>query len=153
MGGAYAAALAAAHPDISTLALLAPVAFPHLVFPTFFQAEHRAQLVRYGWMDWLGWPVGAGFMDSLNNLDPLVAFRSAAIPALVIHGTGDQEVAPENAYAYEALGAQRKTIDEADHLFSGVRFKEQLFSLIIEWFLKQCHRRCNDDTITGGFSK
>ena len=133
LGGTFAAAVAAANTTVRAVALLAPVAYPNQVFRTFFQPYHWNQLERYGWMDWLGWAVGRDFIRSLNEIDPLVAMERIHAAVLAIHGTNDKEVPIENAYDFASKGAEFQELSGADHLFSAVRYKEELFVKVCEW--------------------
>jgi len=137
LGGAYAAELAASRSEVRAAALLAPVAYPARVFPTFFRPPHWEQLERDGRMDWLGWTVGRPFIESLNDLDPLAAMDRAGRSrgaVLALHGSNDREVPIENAYAYASRGAGLYVLQDADHPFSSVRYKETLFEKVREWF-------------------
>ncbi|QJD87150.1 alpha/beta hydrolase family protein [Cohnella herbarum] len=136
LGGTFAAEIAATNSGVRAVSLLAPVAYPSKVFPAFFQSRHWDQLERTGWMDWLGWSVGRPFIESLREMDPLAAMERVASAVLAIHGTNDIEVPIENAYAYAAMGAELYLVDGADHPFSGMRYKEALFTKIGEWLHK-----------------
>lgn len=134
LGGAYAAQAAADHSAVRAVGLLAPVACPASVLPTFFKPEHRRQLEREGWIDWSGWAVGSAFMNSLHELDPVEAMARSGVPALVIHGTNDVEVPVDSAYQFRAKGAELCLIEGADHPFSAMRFKDIIFAKICDWF-------------------
>lgn len=141
LGGTLATAVAAANSTVRAVALLAPVAHPNLVFHTFFQPHHWNQLERYGWMDWLGWAVGRDFIQSLNEIDPLAAMERINAAVLAIHGTNDKEVQIENAYFFASKGAEFQELSGADHLFSAVRYKEELFVKVSGWLQEHLNEK------------
>lgn len=137
LGAALACEIAARIPDVSALVLLAPVAFPQAVFRTFFTDDHLNQAERQGWMDWLGWAVGNAYLPGLSFLDPLTALERSKTAALVLHGTTDTEVSPENAEAYGAHGATLQWLQGADHQFSSVFLQEEAIRSASTWFQKK----------------
>ncbi len=134
LGGALAAQLASRLPEIRAMCLWAPVAFPERVFNGFFNEAHKAQGKSRGWMDWMGWAVGHRFLTTAGSFDPLAAIEQSRAEALVLHGTSDQEVLPENASAYGDKGCDVRWLDGGDHLFSSVTLEEQAISATVDWF-------------------
>ena len=134
LGGALAAELARDRDGPRAAVLLAPAAFLEPVFTAFFAPTHRQQMDREGWADWLGWPVGRPFLTGLGRIDPVETLRGTSCRTLVIHGTADTEVPPENGRAYEAAGALLRELSGADHQFSSVRQQEMVFEHTLAWF-------------------
>lgn len=134
LGGALACALAETRAEIRALVLLAPVAYPYRVFQTFFTGKHMEQAEREGWIDWLGWPVGAAFLAGTKALDPLRALQHSHAATLVMQGTADVEVSPENGAAYERLGATLLRLESGDHQFSSFRLQGEVIHHTITWF-------------------
>lgn len=137
LGGALACEMAARIPSILALVLLAPVAFPQVVFRTFFTDEHLKQADQQGWMDWLGWAVGNSYLPSLSSLHPLAALAHSRTATLVLHGTNDREVPIKNAEAYEACGATLQRLDGGDHQFASVFLQEEAIHNAKTWFQKR----------------
>jgi len=134
LGGTLASLLAAEVPEIRALTLLAPVAYPATVFRTFFTDQHLLQAEQQGWMDWLGWAVGSAFLSSTTTLNPLQALQHSQAAALVIQGTADVEVSPENGEAYAQQGATLRWLEGGDHQFSSVQWQKTLIHQASAWF-------------------
>jgi alpha/beta superfamily hydrolase len=134
LGGALACVLAAQTPAIRALTLLAPVAYPQKVFRSFFTDQHLAQAAEQGWSDWLGWPVGSAFLASTAALDPLRAIQASNAQTLVIQGSADSEVPPENGLAYAQQGASLVWLEGGDHQFSSVLLQEKGIQHASDWF-------------------
>lgn len=137
LGGALACELAARVDAIQVLALLAPVTYASKVFRAFFSAEHLRQGEEQGWIDWLGWPVGAGYLASLAALDPLAALERSRATTLVLHGTRDVEVAGENAQAYAQRGAALHWLEGGDHQFSSVALQDEAIHRVRDWLQRR----------------
>lgn len=133
LGGTLACLLAGETPALRALTLLAPVAYPSKVFRSFFTDQHLAQAEAQGWIDWLGWPVGRAFLPGTATLDPLQAFQRSHAPALVIQGTADGEVPPENGEAYASRGAELLWLEGGDHQFSSVQLQEKVIDHTSTW--------------------
>lgn len=138
LGGTLACLLSAEVPEIRALTLLAPVAYPQAVFRAFFTAQHLLQAEQQGWMDWLGWAVGSAFLPGTTTLKPLQALQNSQAAVLVIQGTEDTEVSPENGAAYAQQGATLLWLEGGDHQFSSVQFQTTIIHQTIAWF--QSHR-------------
>lgn len=133
LGGSFAVCLAARNSAIRAAVLWAPVAYMSKVFGAFFQAHHLEQAEADGWMDWLGWPIGKAYMSTIDAIDPVSAMSGIKGAVLVIQGTADQEVPPENGRAYHEQGAALHWIDQADHLFSSVRWQQEAIAQTSRW--------------------
>ncbi|QBD77146.1 alpha/beta fold hydrolase [Ktedonosporobacter rubrisoli] len=134
LGAALACSLAAEVASVQVLTLLAPVAYPQSVFRTFFSPQHLEQAELYGWMDWHGWAVGGEYLPSLSTLEPLKALKCAQAATLVMQGTEDIEVLPENGEAYAAHGASIHWLKGGDHQFSSVYLQEEIIQKTVSWF-------------------
>lgn len=133
LGGSFAAHLAARNAAVRAAVLWSPVAYMSKVFGAFFQAHHREQADAVGWMDWMGWPVGKEYMSTIDDIDPVASMRFIQGSALVIQGTADQEVPPENGRAFHAQGAAIHWIEGGDHLFSSVSWQQEAVERTRRW--------------------
>ncbi|UVI30959.1 alpha/beta hydrolase [Paenibacillus spongiae] len=135
LGAMLAVQLASERNEVKALSLLGPVAYPEKVFTAFFEPHHFKEARDRGWIDWLGWPVGKGFLDSLRDLDPLQAMDTVDAKIIVFHGSKDTEVPTENGAAFANKGADMNWMEGADHPFSSVLQKKAIISRSCEWFL------------------
>jgi pimeloyl-ACP methyl ester carboxylesterase len=137
LGGLYAVELAAKQPSIRGVGLLAPVAHPERVFRSFFTDEQLLEADRQGWIDWLGWPVGAPFIQGLSTIQPLPSMRTLHAPVHIFHGTYDREVPPDQAIAYEQAGAKISWIEAGDHGFTSVAQNQRIIEQLSTWLAQQ----------------
>lgn len=136
LGGAYAVMLANFF-KLRALTLWSPVAYMEQVFGSFFKPEHQAEMESRGWADWMGWPVGRGFLDGLHVMVPLQAAASCLPPSIVLHGDNDQEVGLDNGKAYAALGAQLHVLAGGDHLYSSVHMQDTAIRKSTDWLVSK----------------
>lgn len=80
------------------------------------------------------------FFTDLQSLDPLAGLARRPVPTLLVHGTGDDTVPPEESTQYgetiERHGGsvQRVMIEDADHGFAKPRWREPLLNATSEFF-------------------
>ncbi|MFW6060992.1 MAG: alpha/beta hydrolase family protein, partial [Phycisphaeraceae bacterium] len=79
------------------------------------------------------------FFEDLQTLDPFTELARRTVPTLLVHGTGDETVPPDESLRYagaiETAGgsAQRVTIDGADHGFAKPRWQQPLIEHVCEF--------------------
>jgi uncharacterized protein len=136
LGGTMAVQLASEMEEVKALSLLAPVAFPEKVFLSFFEQDHFEQANNRGWMDWLGWRVGKGFIDSLNSINPLKAMDTFNAKTITFQGTNDTEVPTENGEAFANKGSEIIWLKGLDHQYSSFVQAQTVINKSCEWFKK-----------------
>ncbi|MCC3374191.1 alpha/beta hydrolase [Cohnella sp. REN36] len=134
LGGAYGIELAKQFPGIQGLALLAPVVRIASVFRSFFQERHLRQAETEGWMDWLGWKVGAGFLASLDDMNPLRGMGSVLARMIVHYGLDDREVPISNSEELASFGAELHGQAGGDHGFGSAIWVERVAESVAERF-------------------
>ena len=78
--------------------------------------------------------LGRGFRDDLERHDVATAAASLDRPFLVIEAGADTVVGPEQTGRLAAAGgAERITIPDADHLFSGTAAGTALAAAVLDW--------------------
>jgi len=136
VGGAIARCLLAISADIRAAVLLAPVAHPLEVLVRGATAEQLAGQARGGLIDARGEGLGPAFVAELPTIRPLDLKDGAGTPLRVIHGTADPTVpfSEGEAYYRAATGPRSLVpIEEADHGFYAIPWREQLLAASTEW--------------------
>jgi dipeptidyl aminopeptidase/acylaminoacyl peptidase len=140
LGGAIAATVAGLDSRISGLALWSPVARPveDLVGVMGFDFYNRC--ITDGQMEYQGFEIGGGFMESLYLVSPLDTVKRFDGDALVAHGDRDAEVPMSNAYLYGgALNSRRRgsclirIIGGADHTFASPVWERDVIGKTLQW--------------------
>ncbi len=131
LGGCVAALCLPRAGDIKAVVLWAPVSNPMRWMPP---AGVPDKTVNIG-----GNRVGVAFYKELPELKPLEAVRTYRGAVLVLHGTADTAVSPQEGRAYEsAFGQARpfefRPIPDADHIFSEPDAEQRLIQQTLEWF-------------------
>jgi|TARA_B100001971_G_C18136460_1_gene507886 esterase/lipase len=85
-----------------------------------------------------GFYIGENFVEDYKKYDPLKLIESVDVPVLIVHGEKDEVVPLEEAklfYNKTKMG-ELKVIENADHRFIDVKFKEEVLESVIS-FLKK----------------
>jgi alpha/beta superfamily hydrolase len=134
MGGCVAACLAGRDVRVRALVLWAAAAHPERLFNALAPEFAGKEL-----LDYSGWGLGRRFLEDLPNVQPLNEVKGYAGPSLVIHGSNDQTVPPDDASDFRlALGGRcrRHLIQGADHVFSSLAWKSEVITLSREFLLE-----------------
>lgn len=138
LGACVSACLAGSDPRVQALVLWSPTALIlSQGLPSFVPADAPQQISNQGWFDHGGNRVGLAFVRGLADVRPLEAARMYAGPALVVYGTADALVSPENPQAYlDALPGPKEyiTVKGADHTFSSCAWEAQVIEATVSWF-------------------
>lgn len=147
LGGCVAAILAGETPGIRSLILISAVARPYEQFQ-----KHAAglKLPADENSDWFvdrgGFEVGADFFKTLPAINPLKSIQKYFGPTLIIHGTNDDSVPMSAAHDYFNILQQHESaitelyeIENADHVFSSVKFTVELIEKTMQWFKETLH--------------
>lgn len=89
-----------------------------------------------------GFLVGVNFYRELPDLKPLESARGYKGSVLVLHGSADQSVLPDEGRAYErafnhAAKFEFRLIEGADHTFTQPEHEQQLIAQTLEWLQVQ----------------
>lgn len=147
LGGAVAALATERLGDVAALVLWSAVARPARIARAMGERSSGAPSVVtwQGHYDLGGNLVGQAFVADILRIDPLQAARSCQVPVLVIHGTRDQSVPPEDASAYmEAFPGPDKTlhlVEGADHTFSRGAWEDEVIRLTVGWLAARLRRQ------------
>jgi len=115
---------------VKTLVLWAPVSNPMRWMPATGVPEKP--------LNWGGNRVGVDFFRELPDLKPLESVRTYSGSVLVLHGSADEAVRPDEGRAYERAfaSAQRfefQLIDGADHTFTQPDAEHTLIERTTDW--------------------
>ncbi len=134
LGGCVAACLAGSDTRVRALALWTPAALLHR---DWLGSEAERQLMdSQGWVDRGGNRLGRAFLKDMPHVHPLEAARHYGGPTILVYGTGDQTLGPENPQAYlKALGGpvEYVTVEGADHTFSSYEWERQAITSTVCW--------------------
>ena len=138
LGGLVATLAAQRDGDVAALVLWAPVAHPERLARRMGLKDGGVQPLQWqGRYDLGGHLVGRAFVEDLMRHDPLAAARTYRGPALVIHGTADEAVPPEDGEAYlAAFAGPDKTlrrVDGADHTFNRASWEQEVMAATVSW--------------------
>lgn len=92
-------------------------------------------------LDWNGYLLGRRFLAELQVARPVADLRTAGVPVLIVHGTGDEAVPVAQslrlAQALEQSGqpVQLEIIEGADHSFSSRAHLGRLLQVTVDWLL------------------
>lgn len=133
LGGCVAALSLPRAGDIKSLVLWAPVSNPMRWMPPTGVPDRPQN--RGGYL------VGVGFFKELPDLKPLESVRAYKGAVLVLHGTADNSVSPQEGRAYESAFIQARAfefrlIPDADHTFTDPNAERSLIQQTVEWFRK-----------------
>ncbi|MCC6750223.1 MAG: alpha/beta fold hydrolase [Deltaproteobacteria bacterium] len=129
LGGCVASLVAGQDPRVGALVLWNAVGIPGRHFPWIARSGPEAFVVG-------GARVSPDFLTTLAQVDPAAALRRAKAVGLVVQGTEDPVVAPEEGQRLlAALGArgQRHSIAGAGHTFQHPTWREELFAVTLHF--------------------
>lgn len=139
MGGMVTSLVVQDEPRVKSLVLWAPVGNPARLTAARLTEPRRLQMEATGLADIDGWVVGAAFVDEMMQLEPVKALLTYDRPVLVLHGTADQAVPPDEG-AYYARERERaglpvtfETIEGADHVFSSRTWTDRVVQRTVQW--------------------
>jgi len=102
--------------------------------------EGRRLLEEQGYMDIGGHALGKGFLDRVDALDPLELIAKSSRPLLIVHGTADESVLPEQADRYESAArhgdrrVEKFIIEGADHTYATLKDERTVVERTVAWF-------------------
>lgn len=139
MGGAVAALSAARAPGLAGLILWAPVTNMYDDIRGIVGGELFSDAWSAGSADYMGFALGRPFLESLQVNFPLQAAANFQGPALIIHGTGDEELRHQNAGFYQEArkdlpyATDVYLISGADHTFSALKWEKEVLEVTQNW--------------------
>jgi hypothetical protein len=144
LGGCVAAETAKSRPEIRTVVLWSPVAFPLSLFyeqgkDVFPRPENLFKEKTS--VEYKGWEIGRGFIESLGKVDPVKSLASCQCPALICHGMNDTVVDPSHSRAYvearesKNLVTKNLLLPKSDHGYTILQEEYVLLQETISWFL------------------
>jgi dipeptidyl aminopeptidase/acylaminoacyl peptidase len=136
MGGAVAAAVAPwsrAH----ALALWSALAHPKELRRL---AERTTHPLPNGAREYNAHEVSARFLETIEKVRPLAAFRRFTAPTLIIHPEKDEHLPPHHPEGYfRASGAavkEKLIIPGADHTYTAIAWEREVIARTSAWFSK-----------------
>jgi len=139
LGGCVSACLAGRDPRVKALVLWsAPAKLLEIMTKGAADPSRSISPTPQGY-DIGGLIVGQGFVQDVLTIQPTEEIKNFSGPALVVHGTQDVDVPPENAHLYMQTLAGEKAlvlVEGADHTFSSVRWEQEVIASSTNWFLK-----------------
>jgi len=121
-------------------ALVADCPFDSFEHVAYYRLDHESGLGH-----WASWPVvqtGLLYTRLVYGLDlrqasPIAGMRSTSVPILLIHGTADDHIPPEESGAPHALNPQSTTlwlVADAAHIASLSTSPQEYARRVVEWF-------------------
>lgn len=95
-----------------------------------------------GVADYMGFPLGRQFVESLRCNYPVSETAGFNGPVLVVHGTADPEIPYQNAKQYQearnnkGLSTEVHLISDADHTFSSLEWEDKVFHITSTWLVQ-----------------
>ncbi len=123
LGGLVSACLSGQEPRLKALVLWAALAHPIRTFDRLLPSFGDEP-----WVDFSGWGLGRGFLESAREIDPLACVQKYAGPAMIVHGTEDAAVVASDAADFQATMGDRSQvhyIEGSDHTFSSRPWTEE----------------------------
>ena len=145
MGGAVAALASRNIPGLSGLVLWAPVADLYRDIMGVVGNRIFSEAVASGVADYMGFPLGRQFVESLRHNYPVSDAAGFHGPVLVVHGTGDLDISCQNAKLYQearnnkGLSTEVHLIRDADHTFSSLEWEDKAFYNTAAWMDQNTH--------------
>jgi pimeloyl-ACP methyl ester carboxylesterase len=140
-GGAVASYVAAADPNVKSLALWCPVADGPDILQRLVAASPAAvaSLMTTGFADYGGWRVSKQFVEEFQTMRPVAELAKSSCPVLLIHGEKDETVPVAQAEIYaKALSNnsrqfKRHIIKDASHSFDRADWEQTVIRETVEW--------------------
>ncbi|MCL6442715.1 MAG: alpha/beta fold hydrolase [Alicyclobacillus sp.] len=146
LGGAVALLSANRHSSISSLVLWAPVANPLREITEITGSEVYHQALANGSADYLSYQLQSRFFSSLNAYRPLSEAGEFEGDVLILHGSLDHEISPENTFMFDKVFRMRLTgsckkviVENGDHVFSSDSVMREVISQTKSWLMKHTH--------------
>jgi uncharacterized protein len=143
LGGATALVTANQDSRVSKLILWSPVLRPYREIRTIVGQEVLLQATVIGATDYLGYRLQRRFFESLRKYHLIAEARQFLGDVLVLHGSNDEDIAPENASIYQKSFGTRSTgkcdvklIKHADHTFSSLVSTASVVTKTRDWLEK-----------------
>jgi pimeloyl-ACP methyl ester carboxylesterase len=154
LGGAVATHTASVDKRITRLVLWSPVAYPFNDIVRIVGEHTYRQAKEKQYADFHGYLFSSSFIESMADYFPLKDIRNFTGDVLVIHGSSDDMVPSKYCFYFQkaALFRNKGTSDKeiiigADHTYSNVRHKEQLFASTVKWISGRGRNTENDMVI------
>ena len=142
LGGLVAASTAAREPRIKSAILWAAVADLPTVLNAKRAADSDKEIASQGWTNLGGLKLGREFLEDMMTLKPADELADADCAVLIIQGTDDDTVAPEQAETYFAKTqrpgrkVKKLIIDGGDHTFGRADWTDTVISETGDWLEK-----------------
>jgi len=139
LGGAVAVVYTGLAGGIACLATLASVSRPGEVLRALLEPDQIDRWRETGVLELEDGRLGWGYMRDAERCDPIAAARRIAVPALFVHGTGDDVVPPASSRDLDAAtaGPSRVVLIEgADHAFEEEEHRRRAVDLVVDWLLE-----------------
>ncbi len=91
-------------------------------------------------MDIGGHALGKGFLDRVDALDPLELIAKSSQPLLIVHGSTDESVSPEQADRFESAArhgdrrVEKFIVEGADHTYATLKDEQTVVERTVAWF-------------------
>ena len=134
MGGATAGRMTAMHPDlIKKAVLISPAAMLLRSLTRTF--ENPDLIVDNRYVDLGGYYIDISFRETLKGLDMYSDCDKFDGPVLIVQGTKDLAVFPEDSFGYTKHypNCTYKTVEGAPHGYSTVKMREELQKYILDF--------------------
>ncbi|QQE11942.1 prolyl oligopeptidase family serine peptidase [Planctomycetota bacterium] len=142
LGALPTIAVDAEHPSRG-IALWAPVYNMPRVFKKTAKTGLRAIMEHQGWVPFKGLPIGKGFIDTLNTINPDDLIKESSAPILLCHSQADDTSPFEESENYELTCRQSSRLCQlikfstANHTFSDWNDRHKLIDTTVEFFQEQ----------------
>jgi esterase/lipase len=139
MGGAVGACVAGRDVRVKALVLWSAPGKLLDVMTKEASSPHRSVSTLDDGFDIGGLIVGSGFVGDVFTVNPLEEIAKFTGPTLVIQGTADQSVPPENAQVFfDTVPGEKeiKWIEGADHVYSSIPWEREVINASTDWFVK-----------------
>lgn len=140
MGGMIAAFAMERHPELCAAVLWNPVGFPAAIRDRRNTPESLEELRKFGVVNRWGFAVSRAFLEEMDHLKPVEAAPRGRVPTLIVIGTADESVPPDDGRAYEAalrsagIPCRLHAIEGADHTFSAFSACDECLDVTTKWF-------------------
>lgn len=144
--------------EIKASAFWAPAFFPCFdMYPRYNTKEILREVNQYGYFNKANMKIGKGFLEDLGKCNTEKMLKKYNKPALVIHGTNDQRISPENSkkgYAFLTGNKRIEFIEGASHSFKeSEATRKKVINWTLTWFDYYFDRIKKETFSASSFSK
>jgi len=140
LGGFVAACTTGMEERVKSTVLWSAVASLSKTMGRRLDDEGRRLLEEQGYMDIGGHALGKGFLDRVDALDPLELIAKSSQPLLIVHGSADESVPPEQADRFESAArhgerrVEKFIVEGADHTYATLKDEQTVIECTVAWF-------------------